>query len=65
MQMLCTILKQLQAEISKLKPNMSRTLLPIVLLIKHLATIYNYIKDLTKTKTIPSTITLDQTCVYQ
>ena len=28
------------------------------------STIYNYIKDLTKTKTIPSTITLDQTHVY-
>ena len=52
-----------QAKISKAKIDYESNLISNCAF-NNTSTIYNYIKDLTKTKTIPSTITLDQTHVY-
>ena len=53
----------LQSEIFKAKTEYESNLITSCAF-NNTSAIYNYIKDLTKTKTIPSTITLDQTCVY-
>ena len=53
----------LQVKISKAKIDYESNLISNCAF-NNTSTIYNYIKDLTKTKTIPSTITLDQTHVY-
>ena len=53
----------LQAKISKANIDYESNLISNCAF-NNTSTIYNYIKDLTKTKTIPSTITLDQTHVY-
>ena len=53
----------LQAKISKAKIDYESNLITNCAF-NNISTIYNYIKDLTKSKTIPSTITLDQTHVY-
>ena len=53
----------LQAKISKAKIDYKSNLITNCA-INNTSTIYNYIKDLTISKTVPSTITLDQTHVY-